>query len=278
MIDLQTETARLLSQIRSQVPLVHHITNYVTVNDCANMTLAIGASPVMADSIKEAARMVSIASSLVINIGTLHEASVESMLAASQEANALGIPVVLDPVGVGATAYRTETAASLLQAARYSVIRGNLSEIRVLAGLDEKTRGVDATAVFDGNALQQETRIFIENTARKLNTTLAVTGAVDIVSDGRRTCFIENGRPEMARVTGTGCMCSSLTGAFLAVTDDAFLAALAGVLCMGIAGEIAHKNLQLHEGNASYRNRMIDAVYNLTAAQIAERARLNVTA
>lgn len=277
MIDLQTETARLLSQIRSQVPLVHHITNYVTVNDCANMTLAIGASPVMADSIKEAARMVSIASSLVINIGTLHEASVESMLAASQEANALGIPVVLDPVGVGATAYRTETAASLLQAARYSVIRGNLSEIRVLAGLDEKTRGVDATAVFDGNALQQETRIFIENTARKLNTTLAVTGAVDIVSDGRRTCFIENGRPEMARVTGTGCMCSSLAGAFLAVTDDAFLAALAGVLCMGIAGEIAHENLLPHEGNASYRNRMIDAVYNLTAAQIAERARLNVT-
>ena len=271
---LKTDIGTLLDKVRASTPLVHHITNYVTVNDCANMTLAIGASPVMADSIHEVRDMVSIAAALVINTGTLNEATVAAMHAAAKQANAKGILLVLDPVGAGATPYRTETVRQLLQQARFSVIRGNLSEIRVLAGLDEKTRGVDATAVFDGNALQQETRIFIENTARKLNTTLAVTGAVDIVSDGKRTCFIENGRPEMARVTGTGCMCSSLVGAFLSVTDDAFFAALAGVLCMGIAGEIAYGNLQPQEGNASYRNRIIDAAYHLTAARLAGRARL----
>lgn len=271
---LNTEIGTLLDKVRASTSLIHHITNYVTVNDCANMTLAIGASPVMADSIHEVRDMVSIASALVINTGTLNEATVASMLAAAKQANAKGIPLVLDPVGVGATPYRTETVRQLLQQARFSVIRGNLSEIRVLAGLDEQTRGVDATAVFDTNSQQQEMQAFIENTARKLNTTLAVTGAIDIVSDGRRICFIKNGRPEMARVTGTGCMCSSLVGAFLPMAESPFIAAVAAVACMGTAGEIAYGNLLPQEGNASYRNRIIDAVYNLTEAQIAERARL----
>ncbi len=274
MSTLKTEIANLLPQVRSRVPLVHHITNYVTVNDCANMTLAVGASPVMADSIHEVKDMVSIASALVINTGTLNEATVASMRVAAKQAKAKGIPLVLDPVGAGATPYRTETVHQLLQQASVSVIRGNLSEIKVLAGLDEQTRGVDAATVFDAGSNRQAMQVFVKDMARKLNAVIAITGAVDVISDGMRVCFIENGRPEMSRVTGTGCMCSSLVGAFLSVTDDAFLAAVAAVACMGIAGEIAHDNLQKQEGNASYRNRIIDAVYNLTADQVTEKGRL----
>jgi len=271
---LRTDIVTLLDKVRASTPLVHHITNYVTVNDCANMTLAIGASPVMADSIHEVRDMVSIASALVINTGTLNEATVVSMQAAAKQANAKGIPLVLDPVGAGATPYRTETVHQLLQQASFSVIRGNLSEIRVLAGLDEQTRGVDAATVFNAGSDRLAMQAFAKDMARKLDATIAITGAVDVVSDGVRVCFIENGRPEMSRVTGTGCMCSALVGAFLSVTDDSFLAAVAAVAGMGIAGEIAHENLQKPEGNASYRNRIIDAVYHLTAEQITEKGRL----
>lgn len=271
---LKTDLGTLLGKVRASTPLVHHITNYVTVNDCANMTLAIGASPVMADSIHEVRDMVSIAAALVINTGTLNEATVAAMQAAAQQANAKGIPLVLDPVGAGATPYRTKTVHQLLQQARFSVIRGNLSEIKVLAGLDEPTRGVDAATVFDAGSDRQAMQVFVKNMASKLNVTLAITGAVDVISDGRQVCFIENGRPEMSRVTGTGCMCSSLVGAFLPVADSSFMAAVAAVACMGTAGEIADENRQPHEGNASYRNRIIDAVYNLTAAQMTERVRL----
>ncbi|MFV9474546.1 hydroxyethylthiazole kinase [Advenella sp. RU8] len=272
MSQLKIDIATLLDKIRASTPLVHHITNYVTVNDCANMTLAIGASPVMADSIREVKDMVSIASALVINIGTLNETTVTSMLAAGKQANEQGIPVVLDPVGAGATPYRTEAVRLLLAQLRCSVIRGNLSEMKVLAGLDEQTRGVDAATFFDGD--REAMQVFAKKVAQKLNATIAITGAIDVVSDGTQVCFIENGRPEMSRVTGTGCMCSSLVGAFLSVTDSPFLAAVAAVSCMGIAGEIAHENLQKQEGNASYRNRIIDAVFNLTLDQFGKRARI----
>lgn len=274
MNQLKIDIGTLLGKIHESMPLVHHITNYVTVNDCANMTLAVGASPVMADSVHEVKDMVSIASALVINIGTLNEATATSMLVASKHANEKGIPLVLDPVGAGATPYRTQTITQLLQQANYSVIRGNLSEIKVLAGLKEQTRGVDTVTVFDAASDRKAMQVLAKKMAQKLNATIAITGAVDIVTDGMRVCFIENGRPEMARVTGTGCMCSALVGAFLSVTHDPFLAAVAAVACMGIAGELAHENLQKHEGNASYRNRIIDAVYHLTVEQVAERARI----
>ena len=240
-VDYQLENiqalAGLLSEVKAKNPLIHHITNYVTVNDCANIVLALGGSPVMADDEGEVEEMVAIASALVLNIGTLNDRTIHSMLMAGKKANQLGVPVVLDPVGVGATTLRNDTAAKLIQEVQLAVLRGNMSEIKMLAGLATKTRGVDTTEDTSGG---QE---IAQGLAKKLHCTVAITGPQDIIADGSRIGLIDNGHPILAKVTGTGCMASSLIGCYVGVTQDYFLAASAGIMTMGLAGEKAFSSL-----------------------------------
>lgn len=225
-----------LDMVRKKRPLIHHITNYVTVNDCANIVLAAGASPVMADDPEEAADMTGISQALVLNIGTLNSRTVTSMLAAGKKANDLGIPVVFDPVGCGATTFRTDIARRIASEVRLSVVRGNISEIRSLCGLESHTQGVDASAA-DEREDKVETA---QRAASAIRCVAAVTGKEDVVTDGARTILIENGCAAMAKITGTGCMCTSLTGAFCGACPEALLeAAAAAVAYMGVCGEIA---------------------------------------
>jgi hydroxyethylthiazole kinase len=267
----------LLKAVKEKNPLVHHITNYVTVNDCANITLAIGGSPVMAEDINEVRDMVSLASSLVINIGTLNSSSVMSMLEAGKRANELNIPVILDPVGAGATSYRTETAKRIISEVKLAVIRGNLSEIKTLYGVHSKTKGVDACeSVFaDGNELTDEKEM-AKAFANKFNIVVAITGAVDIITDGKALYSVKNGHKIMTKVTGTGCMCTSLIGSYLGAGDNKLLAALAGIVSMGIAGEIGYEGLDKNQGGTgTLKVKILDAIYNLSETEIMKRSKIN---
>ena len=213
IMTLQT-LANLIGAIRVKRPLIHHITNTVTVNDCANVTLSIGAAPVMAEAPKEVEEMVSMADALVLNIGTLSHQQVTSMLNAGYEANARGIPVILDPVGAGATKMRTESARLLLDNIKIAVLKGNIGEIGVLAGVEGKVRGVYSWGL-NGDPIK-----IGQEFARLTGVTVAISGAVDIVTDGNRVVLVENGHPMMGRLTGTGCMVGSLVGAFAVVCPD----------------------------------------------------------
>lgn len=254
--------AQLLRDVKTKKPLVHHLTNYVTVNDCANIVLALGGSPVMADDAGEVEEMVGIASALVINIGTLNARTIEAMLLAGKRANQLGVPVVIDPVGAGATALRTKTAARLLQEVKPAVLRGNMSEIKVMAGIDTRTRGVDST---DDSANGVE---IASGLAKSLGCTVAITGVQDVVSDGSRTGLIANGHHFLAKVTGTGCMATSLIGCYVGVTDDYYLAACAGLITMGLAGEKAANQLNGSEGIGSFKVKLMDGIDRLTPDEI----------
>lgn len=266
----------LLYKLREKNPLVHNITNYVTVNDCANITLAIGASPVMADDINEVYDMVSIASALVLNIGTLNSRTVDSMITAGKRANELNIPVVLDPVGAGATAYRTQTAKKIMDEIKLSVIRGNLSEIKTLYGIKAQTKGVDSAENISSSENELiKAKELAKDFANKLNTVIAITGAVDIITDGKTLYSVENGHKIMSKVTGTGCMCTSLIGSYLGAGDDNLIAALAGVVSMGIAGEVAYEGLGENGGSGSLKVGIIDAIYNLSEEIIAKRGKIN---
>ena len=270
--------AEQFANVRTKSPLIHNITNYVTVNDCANMVLACGASPIMADDAAEVEDITTICGGLNINIGTLNSRTIESMLKAGKKANALGHPVVLDPVGAGASALRTEKAYRLLDEVRFTVIRGNISEIKTLALGSGTTKGVDADvadAVTDAN-LDSAVK-FVKDFAAKSGAIVAVTGAIDLVSDGTACYVIRNGRPEMGKITGTGCQLSALTAAFITANPSQPLEAAAAAVCaMGLAGEIAHARLTPLDGNATYRNYIIDAIYNMTPAQLEEGAKYEV--
>lgn len=270
--DLISNISGLLNTIRRTKPLVHHLTNYVTVNDCANITLAIGASPIMADDIEEAAEITAISSALVLNIGTLNTRTVESMLAAGQKANEMSVPVVFDPVGAGASKLRNQTVRMMLEQLKFSVIRGNMSEIRYLAGLHATTKGVDASETDLERSMQSGIDI-ASVLADKYNCTVAITGAIDIVSDGKRAFCIENGHKMLRSITGTGCMCTSLIGSFCGVTADYRMAAVAGLLCMGIAGEAAFENAG-QKGNGSYRVAIIDEISKINSQTMHERAKV----
>ena len=202
--------------VRKSVPLVHNITNYVTVNDVANIILACGASPIMSDEPDDVTDITSICSSLNINIGTLHKSSIEAMYLAGKRANELGHPILLDPVGAGASALRTNTAVGLMEQLQLTVIRGNISEIKTLANGNGTTKGVDADvadAVTEENL--DEAVAFAKAFSEKSGSIVAITGAIDLVSDGRKCYVIRNGRPEMGRITGTGCQLSGLMTAYL---------------------------------------------------------------
>jgi hydroxyethylthiazole kinase len=256
----------LLGGVRNKKPLIHHITNYVTTNDCANIVLAIGGSPVMADAIEEVEDMVSIASALVINIGTLNSLKVEAMLKAGKKANELGIPVILDPVGVGATPYRKESALKLLSEIKFSVIRGNLAEIKTLCGMNSLSKGVDSE-----EAISEDAKIIAKDLAGKLDCIIVISGAIDYVSDGTKIISVRNGHRMLTDVTGTGCMSTSLIGAYCGVTKDYLTAAAAGIMTMGIAGEIAFERLKDLQGSGSFKVNIIDAIYKFSYRDIAER-------
>jgi len=268
--------AALLNKVRESKPLVHHITNYVTVNDCANITLAIGASPVMADAVGEAADIAAIAKAVVLNIGTLNERSIPSMMTAGKTANAKGIPVVFDPVGAGVSKLRNDTAASITGEIKLSVIRGNISEIKYIAGLSSQTKGVDASdsdiAGAGGGGAFGAGQI-AQTLARKLGCVVVISGAVDAISDDKKILFVENGHPMLGNLTGTGCMCSSLIGSFCgAAPEEPFAAAAAAMMCMGIAGELAYESAG-QRGNGSFRAALHDAISRMDAATLEKLAR-----
>lgn len=257
-----------LLELKKKRPLVHHITNYVTVNDCANIALAIGASPVMADDIGEVEEMVSFASSLVLNIGTLNSRSIESMVAVGKKAKERGIPVIFDPVGVGATALRTATAKRIIQEVGPSVIRGNMSEIKIIAGLDAEIKGVDSVADEAGGEM------VARQLSQKLGCVIAITGKQDIIVQDERACRIDNGHALLSQVTGTGCMATSLIACYCGAADDCFTGAVAGVMTMGMAGEIAQQSLQAGEGIGTFRTRLFDAVWAMTPELIKKGGRI----
>lgn len=269
MTELQKQIKSALEKVRDISPLVHHITNYVTVNDCANVTLAIGASPIMADDIGEARDIAAISSSLVLNIGTLNAKTVESMLAAGKAANKAGVPVVLDPVGAGASALRNETVKRLLGEVKMTLIRGNVSEISYLAGISSSVRGVDAA---EGD-IQKDKKQLAAAVANQYHCTVAITGAVDAVSDGVRFALISNGTPSLSRVTGTGCMATSLCGAFCGTGVDPYIGATGALCAMGIAGELADEAGPM--GTSSFRAGVIDALSLLTGEALAKRSKID---
>jgi len=265
---------KCFEKVREINPLIHNITNYVTVNDVANILLACGASPIMSDEADEVEEITSICKGLNINIGTLNRNTIPAMLLAGKKANELGHQILLDPVGAGAGKLRTGTAQELMQEIRFDVIRGNISEIRTLAGGSGSTRGVDAAltdAVQENNL--DESIAFLKKFAEKSRCIIAVTGAIDLVAD-QDTCYvIRNGRPEMGKITGTGCQLSGMMTAFLAACPKQKLEAAAAAVCvMGLAGEIGWKNMQPSDGNVAYRGRIIDAVSQMDGTRLEEGA------
>ncbi|UYZ34476.1 hydroxyethylthiazole kinase [Clostridium beijerinckii] len=261
--EISIKIGSLLNEVRNKKPLVHNITNYVTVNDCANILLAIGASPIMADDIKEAADITKISSALVINIGTLNERTIESMIASGKKANELNIPVVFDPVGAGASDFRNSTTKRLLEEVKISVLRGNMSEIKFISGLGSTTKGVDASEN-DARTGNDEGVDVAKSLAKKLQCTVAITGATDIISDGERVVILENGTKMLSNVTGTGCMTTALIGAFCGAGSDYFIGAVSGIISMGISGEIALDKAG-KIGTGSFHIAIIDAIRNLTS-------------
>ena len=256
---------KALDNVRATTPLVHNITNYVTVNDCANALLAIGASPIMSDEPADVEDIQTICGGLVLNIGTLNERTIAGMFAAGERAGVLGHPIVLDPVGAGASALRTQTAGNLLDKLDMSVVRGNMSEVKALAGAAAATRGVDANpndAVTEENLA--ESAAFVRVLAAKTNASVAVTGAIDVVADAERAFAVRNGTPLMGRITGAGCMLSCLVAAFVAANPDAPLeATTAAVTAMGLAGQTAQKRMGGFDGNGSFRTYVLDALYRM---------------
>lgn len=268
---------KMLENVRVKCPLIHNITNYVTVNDCANIVLACGASPIMADDRDEVAEITSVCAGLNINIGTLNSRTIDSMLIAGRRANELGHPVVLDPVGAGASTLRTQTARTLLKL-KLSVIRGNISEIKTLASGSGTTKGVDADFADKVTEENLDDAVsFAKAFAKRTGAVIAITGAIDIVADADRAFCIRNGSAMMSSITGTGCQLSAMTAAFVTANpENALEAAAAAVCAMGLAGEIAHSRLSPLDGNSSYRNYIIDAIYNLTPEQLEEGAKYEV--
>ena len=258
----------LLDRVRQQKPVVHHLTNWVTIYDCAQVVKTLGASPVMAHAPEEAAEMAQIASALVLNIGTLTVDFVEAMKLAAHSANKKGIPVVLDACGAGATTLRDRKCLELLNEVRIDVIKGNASEVARVSGESVKTRGVDATEV-SGDLV-----LLAEKLAAQRKATVVITGKVDITTDGRQTHLVKNGHPLMARVVGTGCMATSVIGAFAAVESDLSLAAACALAIYGIAGEVAAEKAS---GPASFKERLFDCLYNLDRESVARMQKIETS-
>ena len=264
--------------MRKVSPLIHNITNYVTVNDVANALLACGGSPIMADEPDDAEEITALCSGLNINIGTLNSRTIGAMFRAGRKAQDLGHTLLLDPVGAGASTLRTRTAISLMKALKFDVIRGNASEIKTLVLGSGTTHGVDADKADSVNGSNLAFMVkFVKDFSRSSGAVIALTGAIDLVADSERCYVIRNGRAEMGRITGTGCQLSGLMTAFVAANPDNKLEAAAASVCaMGLAGEVGYSHLQPHEGNSTYRNRIIDAICNMTGEILDEGAKYEV--
>jgi hydroxyethylthiazole kinase len=256
----------MLELLRQNRPLVHHITNYVTVNDCANITLCIGASPVMSHALEEVEEMAGHAGALVLNIGTLDTYQAQSMLLAGHAANKLDIPVIVDPVGTGATRYRTDFMSLLMDEIQISVIKGNAGEIGMLAGADARVKGVDSGDV------KGDLSSIAKNFAEKTGITTVISGPIDIVSDGNRMITVENGHPMMGRISGTGCMLTSIIASFAAVQDDMAEASAASLAAFGIAGERAAAR---SSGPGSFKTALFDQLSALTPDELARDAKVS---
>ena len=274
---MKLDFAAPLRRVREAAPLVDCITNFVTVNDCANIILAAGGSPSMAEDIREVAECAAAADALVCNLGAVEK--VPSMQVAGQAANKAGRPVVFDPVAAGGTSLRRWQSAELLKTVHFTAIRGNASEIRALAESGVGGHGVD---VDEQDVISQDTLGRAVDAARKLaqktGSVVAVSGPLDVVSDGKQTVILKNGCATMARITGSGCMLTALTGTFCgAMPEDPFTAVCGAVAAMGVAGELAEvRRLQNGTGNATFRTDLIDAIFNLTEEQLEEGVRYEI--
>jgi hydroxyethylthiazole kinase len=255
----------IFADVHLKHPLVHHITNYVTVNDCANITIAAGAAPVMADAPEEVCEMAGLAGALVLNIGTLDKEQVESMILAGGLANDRQIPVVLDPVGAGATRFRTRTALRLMDELRITILKGNAGEIGILAGAEASVRGVDSCGM-TGDPVTIARKF-----AEASGIPVVVSGSTDIVTDGKRVLLVGNGHPLMGTISGTGCMAASVTGAFAAVSDDPVNASAAALATFGVAGE---KAAAYAHGPYSFRTALFDELAALTPEEVELCARI----
>jgi len=257
--------AELLTRIREKRPLIHHITNFVVMNDTANLTLALGALPVMAHAKEEVAEMVAAAGALVLNPGTLTPEWIDAMLIAGRRANELGIPVIYDPVGVGATQLRNETGQLFLDTLRLAVVRGNSGEIGALAGAGGLVKGVESI-----EGVKDPLQV-ARDLARKYHTVVAITGQRDIISDGQRVLGVDNGHAMLKTITGSGCMATTAVAVFCAVENDPLIAAAAALACYGLAAQYAALDAK---GPGTFRSALLDAVYQLTPAHIEARAQI----
>jgi hydroxyethylthiazole kinase len=255
----------IFARVRKNRPLIHHITNYVTVNDCANITLCAGGAPVMADAPEEVAEMAAIAGALVLNIGTLNAAQIESMILAGEMANERKIPVILDPVGAGATQFRTRSAERLIDKLEITVLKGNAGEIGVIAGVEAKVRGVESHGVAGDPAA------IARGLAKTLGLAVAVSGATDIVTNGKRMLLVGNGHPLMGTISGTGCMAASVVGTFCAESKEPVTAAAAAFAAFGLAGEKAAGRAC---GPFTFKTALFDELANLTPESYAAGARI----
>jgi hydroxyethylthiazole kinase len=251
--------AELLTRVRERHPLIHHITNFVVMNDTANLTLALGALPVMAHAKEEVAEMVSAAGALVLNPGTLTPEWVSAMLIAGKRANELGIPIVYDPVGVGATKLRDDTGRRFLAELRLAVIRGNSGEVGALAGAGGVVKGVESV-----EGVKDPAQVAM-NLAQRHHTVVAITGKRDILSNGTRVLGVDNGDPLLKTITGSGCMATTAVAVFCAVEIDYLIAAAAALACYGLAAQLA---AQHSAGPGTFRAALLDALYNLTPEEV----------
>ena len=269
---------KCLENVREKTPLIHNITNYVTVNDVANALLACGASPIMSDEPDDVLDITSICKGLNINIGTLNKRSIEAMFISGKKSKELGHIVLLDPVGAGASKLRTETAIKIMNEIKPDVIRGNISEIKTLALGSGTTKGVDADVADIVTEENLDSMVeFAREFSKKAGTVIAITGAIDLVADSKKCYIIRNGSPIMGRITGTGCMLSGLATAYAVANPDNITEAVAASVClMGLAGEIGVSNMKESEGNSSLRNHIIDAIYNMDAEKLTKGAEYGV--
>ena len=274
---MQEKMKQALRNVRQNAPLVQCITNFVTVNDCANIILAAGGSPTMAMDAREVEEAVRDVSALVCNMGAIE--SVEAMVLAGKEANRLGIPVILDPVAAGGTQLRRDAAAELLGNVKFSVIRGNASEIRYLAGQQTTGSGVDVSML---DAVTEENLDavveMVKQLSRKTGSVIAISGVLDVISDGERTAVLRNGCATMSRITGSGCMLTSMIGAFCgAMKADVFAATVAAMATMGVAGEKAERlRLQKGTGNVTFRADLIDSIFSMTETELEEMVKMEL--
>lgn len=272
--------SEIIKNVKSNTPLVHNITNYVTVNDCANILLACGGSSIMADDIEEVEEITSISNAVVINIGTLNSRTVESMLKAGKKANALNIPVILDPVGAGASKLRTDTTFRLLDEVKFTVIRGNMSEIKTLGKANTSgTRGVDASlsdSITEENI--DEAVKYINSLSEKLSAVVAVTGAIDIVADGKKAYVIRNGHQFMSKISGTGCMLTSIIGAYCGANKHSILEATSVAVCaMGLSGELSYEKMKKNDdGTSLLKSYLIDFMSKIDAELLKEGAKIEI--